>query len=233
MVRTSPQPKLVYVAQARHGVTQAQFTTRWREHAALGMCQARWRNVAKYLHCDPVLPEGSALAGLDVLQAAGIAVVQYRSEAARLAHIADEPARQTMKADELSTFAQPVARTALLTAEHLLKPGVDAAYRLFIFWKSAATGFQDGWLDFGAGQRITLAQSASITWAAQNLPVLPKLSRIDGLDADGIDEFASDDLQGLVELARYWTASCGLSAQASVAFMKAVVLHDLARAPDS
>ena len=219
-----PRPKLIYVAQAPGGVSQSHFTARWRQHAARGMRQARWRNVAVYLHCDPLPVE---LQCDPALATAGIAVVQYQSEANRLAHIADEAARQTMKADELLTFAKPVARTALLLTEHILKAGSIDGYRLFVFWQASAPDFAACWLAHGQYRSAELLRDERITFAAQNAPALPRDLRLEGLDCDGIDEFASTDLAVLRALAHDWLARSEVPGRAQFVLTRTVVLHDL------
>ena len=220
----STRPKLIYVAQAPDGVSQSRFTARWRQHAALGMRQARWRNVAMYLHCDPLPIERQCD---PALATAGIAVVQYLSEENRLAHIADESARQTMKADELLTFALPVARTALLLTERTLKAGSIDGYRLFVFWQASAPDFSASWLAHGQDQRAELLRDERITFAAQNAPALPRNLRLEGLDCDGIDEFASTDLSALRVLALGWMARAAVPGQAQFVLTRTVVLHDV------
>ena len=124
------RPKLIYLAQRHPGYSHEGFIQRWRQHAALGMSQPRWRNVARYLHCDRV--EGLPPT-LPSLECDGVAIVVYRSERAREAHIADEHARRIMKADELDTFAQPVADTSMLVREVVEREGPLDGFRLFLF----------------------------------------------------------------------------------------------------
>lgn len=220
----SPRPKLIYVAQAPGGVSQSHFTARWRQHAALGMRQARWRNVATYLHCDPLALE---LQCDPALATAGIAVVQYLSEANRLAHIADESARQTMKADELLTFAQPVANTALLLKERIIKASGIEGYRLFVFWQASGPDFAACWLAHGQDRSTDILRDETITFAAQNVPALTPDLRQGGLDCDGIDEFASTDLLALRALALGWQARSAVPGRAQFVLTRTVVLHDL------
>jgi len=98
------------------------------------MSQARWRNVALYLHCDRV---DGLTRSLPILVCDGVAIVVYRSEQARQAHVADEGARRTMKADELDTFAQPVAATSLLVRAKIERDGPPGEFRLFVFWPAS------------------------------------------------------------------------------------------------
>lgn len=123
------QPKLIYFAERRPDFDAATFRTRWRAHGASGMRLPRWRNVARYAQCDrievpPAIPGALAYDG--------VAVVLFKSEAARLAHIADPDGRIT-KADESETFARPVRETAALTQFcELLPHRADAHTRLFL-----------------------------------------------------------------------------------------------------
>src|SRR4029079_7161367 len=98
VVIAEDRPKLIYVAHRHPRYSHDEFIRRWRQHGSLGMSQPRWRNVALYLHCDQV---DGLTRSLPMLECDGVAIVVYRSEQARQAHIADEGARRTMKADEL------------------------------------------------------------------------------------------------------------------------------------
>lgn len=121
------------------------------------MSQARWRNVALYLHCDRV--EG--LTGdVPIVECDGVAIVVYRSEQARQAHIADEGARRIMKADELETFAQPVAMTSLLVRERIERDGPRGEFRLFVFWPAPGTADQaPNWQRLLAGRDVALTRN--------------------------------------------------------------------------
>ena len=131
VVIAEDRPKLIYVAHRHPRYSHDEFIRRWRQHGSLGMSQPRWRNVALYLHCDQV---DGLTRSLPILECDGVAIVVYRSDQARQAHIADEGARRIMKADELETFAQPVATTSLLVRERVERHGPFAEFRLFVFW---------------------------------------------------------------------------------------------------
>lgn len=108
-------PTLFYFAERHPRLDRAGFVARWRQHGALGMAMPRWRNIRRYAQCDGLPLPGMA-------DCDGIAVVTYKSEAHRLAHIADSAASRTMKADELETFARPVRSFAVLTEPETRRP---------------------------------------------------------------------------------------------------------------
>lgn len=124
MSSTDYQPKLIYLARRPPGLDRAGFISRWRQHGALGMSMPRWRNIARYLHCD-VDP---ATASHD-----GVGMIWHRSVEARRAHIADRSSRGAMESDEQATFAEPIVQCCLLTREEILlapPPPADAACKL-------------------------------------------------------------------------------------------------------
>ena len=179
-------PKLIYVAARHPRYGHDSFIARWRQHAALGMSQPRWRNVARYLHCDWIegLPES-----VPAMQCDGVAVVVYRSEQARQAHIADEGARRTMKQDELDTFAQPVANTSLLLRETVERPGPLDGFRLFVFWPV-------GSMDTALGPCGDLLQRADVGWT-RNEPA----GRVGASECARVDELTSPTVEPLCALA--------------------------------
>lgn len=201
---TSDRPKLLYVAQRQPRYTHAAFIARWRAHAALGMSQARWRNVALYLHCDRVegLPPRVPL-----LECDGVAIVVYRSEAARQAHIADEDARRTMKQDELDTFAQPVAHTSLLVREETVRGAPLDGFRLFVFWDAAPR-------EVDAGEP---AEGGLV----RNRPA----GRIGDFECGGVDEFVSAQAEPLCALAACLGDDPRVSGGARVVLTRTTVLH--------
>jgi hypothetical protein len=102
---------LIYRAERHPRFDRAGFRARWRAHAALGMSQRRWRNILRYNHCDPID---------DAAPWDGVALLWYRSEAARQAHLADAEAGSIMRTDEAETFARPVRGFATLVEEHVV-----------------------------------------------------------------------------------------------------------------
>jgi hypothetical protein len=196
------RPKLIYVAHRHPRYSHEEFIRRWRQHAALGMSQSRWRNVALYLHCDRV---DGLTRSLPILECDGVAIVVYRSEPARQAHIADEGARRTMKADELDTFAQPVATTSLLVRETPQRPPRSGAarrlppgggverdgprddFRLFVFWPSASTDQARYAERLVAGADVALTRNRPASdighrpWASIDELASPSVEKLDAL----------------------------------------------------
>lgn len=222
-----PQPKLIYLAQRRRDLNPAAFTARWRQHAALGMSQPRWRNVERYLHCDTIRGLSH---GLPEIDSDGVAIVVFHDEASRQNHIAEEASRVVMKTDERETFAQPVAHTTLLTHEHIIKPGPVGDYKLFVFWEANDEGqdFLPAWRASGQHWLTRLCDLNDIG-VVQNRPVQARPERLAGLHCDGIDEISSPDPTGLQLLAQEWVHSVHLPARAQMVLTRAVVLHDKPR----
>jgi hypothetical protein len=203
---SSEQPKLIYIAQRHPRCAPGEFTHRWRQHAALGMSQPRWSNVARYLHCDRV--EGP-LPGVPTTECDGVAIVAYRSEAHRRAHIATEEARRTMKADELHTFAQPVSQTSLLTQEQIVCLAISETFRLFVFWTSDSPQFEFAWDAAAIRWRGSLARDVGLL---RNKP-----SGAPGeFRCAGIDELMASKPEPLCELARRWEHGSQLPGVASM-----------------
>jgi hypothetical protein len=126
------QPKLIYLTRRHPGLTRSGFTARWRQHGALGMSRPRWKNIARYVHCD-VLDEGS-----DAYD--GIGLIWHRSPQHRAAHLADTDSRLDMERDEQATFARPIVEDCLLAAETLVQRiavAEDDARTLFAFFAVA------------------------------------------------------------------------------------------------
>jgi hypothetical protein len=180
------RPKLIYVATRHPRYSHDNFIARWRQHAALGMSQPRWRNVARYLHCDRIegLPDS-----VPSMQCDGVAVVVYRSERARQAHIADESARRTMKQDELDTFAQPVVNTSLLLREKVERPGPLDGPRLFVFWPA-------GSVETALARCGDLLQGPDLGWT-RNEPA----ARVGAWECARVDELTSATVEPLCALA--------------------------------
>jgi hypothetical protein len=201
---TTDRPKLIYVAQRHPRYTHEAFIQRWRQHAALGMSQARWRNVALYLHCDRIdgLPPG-----VPTIECDGVAIVVYRSEQARQAHVADETARRTMKQDELDTFAQPVAHTSLLLREEIERPGPLDGYRLFVFWSDMVRDIEPSNAEVGL---------------THNHPA----GRIGDFECARVDEITSASVEPLCALAARIPDELQGTSGARLVLTRTVVLHN-------
>lgn len=143
----TPHPKLLYFAERHPSFDPAGFRARWRQHGALGMALPRWRNIWRYAQCDAVAPPAS---GLEALTCDGVALVWYRSEETRQAHIADRSGSVT-KEDERETFAQPVARCAVLTDECVFKTGGMRRHKLFVAAYRAPSLSRVEFLDLWSG----------------------------------------------------------------------------------
>ena len=217
---SSEQPKLIYIAQRHMRYAPGEFTRRWRQHAALGMSQPRWRNVALYLHCDRI--EGLP-SGVPTIDCDGVAIVVYRSEAHRLAHIAADESRRTMKADELDTFAHPVAQTALLTQEQKVRPPIGEIFRLFAFWDSDSLQFDYAWDAAALRWQDSLKRDVGLV---RNKPAgAPGEFR-----CAGIDELMASHPEPLCELAERWEQNSQLPGVARMILTRSVILHDQSQA---
>lgn len=222
LMTVDDRPKLLYIARRHPSMAPDAFVPRWREHAALGKSQPRWRNVALYLH-------GDAIAGLDghagQIAADGVAVVMYRSEAARQAHLADEAARRLMKADELQTFDRPVARTSLLVQAQTLHPLHRDGPRLFVFWQTKVDVFEMAW------QVLSSTVEHLRAHAAMGHVRNRVTASLGGLACDGVDEYSCSKVEPLCELAERLAAAMGHAAVPNFLLTRIVVLHDLPDTP--
>jgi hypothetical protein len=113
------QPKLIYLARRNPALSPEAFMARWRQHGALGMSLPRWRNIARYVHCDVLCAPGSP-PELDSSYD-GVGLIWHRSPRARAAHLADTSSRATMEQDEARTFAAPIVTSCVLTRETILQ----------------------------------------------------------------------------------------------------------------
>lgn len=187
---TDVRPKLIYRAERHPRFDQAGFTERWRRHGRLGMSQARWaRNIARYRHCDPIEP---ARAPRDC---AGIALLWYKSEAARLNHVADESARAVMRPDELDTFARPVKEFSALLDEAVLAPApaLEGSAAAFVFLRAGAVPVAGGRIalgDWASARRTALAALPGFRGYTLNLPRGDSAALGFGLTFNAIEEIA-------------------------------------------
>lgn len=222
----TPHPKLIYFAERHPSFDPAAFAARWRQHGALGMSLPRWRNILRYAQCDPVpLPA----AGLEPLACDGVALVWYRSEATRLAHIADRSGSVT-KADEAETFARPVARFALLTDEIIFKQGKPRRHKLFVAVRRAAplrpAEFLDLWSGaFGPRMAAAIGSFDPLGSYIQNHARPPGDGIASGFEADCIDEISVKDPAGFLDRLRTELARAPLAASARVILTDETVLH--------
>jgi len=171
------QPKLIYLARRPPGLDRAEFTSRWRQHGALGMSMPRWRNIARYLHCDvdPATPSHD-----------GVGMIWHRSVEARHAHIADRSSRGAMESDEQATFAEPIVQCCLLTRERVLlapPPPTDAACKLVRVISALADGHCVGAL---AGLADAGLQPLGLV---NNLPLPPDQVEAWGIRCKQVEEW--------------------------------------------
>ncbi|NLR41609.1 EthD domain-containing protein [Novosphingobium sp. ERN07] len=138
------QPKLIYLIRRHPAFTRADWTARWRQHAALGMSLPRWKNVARYVHGDVVEPRAGQHAYL--ADHDGVGLIWHRSLTHRAAHFADTSSQAVMVADEAETFADWIANHCLSAREEVLIAPSDAAVvKLMCFlWDDAAVARPDG-----------------------------------------------------------------------------------------
>jgi len=221
------QPKLIYLARRNPALSRTDFVARWRRHGALGMSRPRWRNIARYVHCDvldPPAPTPAVDPGYDA-----IGMVWHRSPAARAAHLADTDSRLQMEQDELETFARPIVETCLLAREHMLlaPPAASAtAVKLTRFLQATDDARSPGEAftpEFVATRHRELAAAgASVRGHLLDLPLPPERGAAWGLRCAAIEEFWFDGLEAAE------AAACRLTADpvapASVAVLTNEVL---------
>ncbi len=187
------RPKLIYFASRHPAFDRPAFIARWRQHAALGMAMPRWRNIHRYLHCD-ALPLPAI--GLAPLSCDGVAIVTYRSEEARLAHVADRSAGPLLKQDELETFDRPVREVSLLTDSLRVLPATPGTPTLFLRLHRAATlaptVFRSRWRD-ELGPRLAERLARIGAGYCQNHGRPLVAADPAPLLCDAVDEIACDD----------------------------------------
>jgi hypothetical protein len=228
------QPKLVYLARRNPALSRAAFVARWRKHGALGMSRPRWRNIARYVHCDvldPPAPTAAVDAGWDA-----IGLIWHRSIAARAAHLADTDSREQMERDELETFARPIVECCLLARECvLLAPGADTdatatatAIKLTRFlWAGDDPPALDQASDpaIAAARRAALAAlGAAPRGQVLDLPLPPERGASWGLDCTAVEEWWFEDLTAADRAAR-WFAATTVAPRATTVLTNEVRLH--------
>ena len=228
MEPATPHPKLIYFAERHAAFGPAEFAARWRRHGALGMSLPRWRNILRYAQCDPVpLPA----AGLEALPCDGVAMVWYRSEATRQAHIADRSGSVT-KADEAETFARPVARFALLTDEVIFKLGEPRRRKLFIAVRRAEplrpTEFLDLWSGAFGPRLATAIGTLDPRGSYIQNHARPAAEGAAGFEADCIDEISVKDPVGFLDRLQAELARAPLAASVRAVLTDETVLYQAA-----
>lgn len=181
------EPKLIYLTRRRRGLTRAGFRDRWRQHAALGMSRPRWKNIARYMHCDVLDDSGHD----------GIGLIWHRSPAHRAAHLADTSSRLDMERDETETFVRPIVADCLLAREHVLAPARTAlgtALRLFRFMDDAPADTDAALAAATARSQQLAAGSITTRGHVLNITLPPERPPHWGLRYAQIEEWRCDDL---------------------------------------
>jgi hypothetical protein len=208
------QPKLIYLTKRHPTLSREAFTRRWRQHGALGMSLPRWRNIARYVHCDvlrPQTPTADLDSGYD-----GVGLIWHRSPQARAAHVADTSSRLTMERDEAETFALPIVNSCLLAREVVLARRADAAgssVKLTCFIKalpsSAAQTLVRSRIDMAAELSARIAAGPGLRGGyVINAPLPAPNAAGWGLEADCVEEWWFDDERSAVRVAPILRRAC-------------------------
>lgn len=198
MSHDSFEPKLIYLTRRHPALSRAGFTARWREHGALGMSRPRWKNIARYVHCDIMLPPEGCAAELSDHD--GIGIIWHRSPAHRAAHLADTTSRAEMEADERISFAEPIINVCLIAREKVLHtpPAAGTAVKLTRFiWKpmQPQSGPMPTGVDDSAIPRFSLGHVV-------NQPLPAERGSHWGLDCDWVEELWFADVAQAIDEAR-------------------------------
>ena len=155
--------KLIYLARRNPAFDRADWTARWRQHGALGMSLSRWRNVARYVHCDLIEPRPDQRHYLGDHD--GIGLIWHHSIAHRDAHFADTTAQAVMVRDEAETFARPIALDCLAATEQVVlpPPGDGTLIKLTAFRRDTASTATPGDAK-GHVRNVTLPHPDGGTW---------------------------------------------------------------------
>jgi uncharacterized protein (TIGR02118 family) len=129
--------KMIYLAERNPRLTREAWVTRWRQHGAFCRTLPIWDHICHYEQCVAV--DGDEFAATSASGAQprhawdGVGMIWFWSMEA-LGRAVEEPTRPQLDADELETFSGPVAPTALLAREAVLrdKGGVGAKVIAFI-----------------------------------------------------------------------------------------------------
>jgi hypothetical protein len=178
------QPKLLYLARRNPALSLKAFTARWRQHGTLGMSLPRWRNIARYVHCDVLRVPGTPPelgSSYD-----GVGLIWHRSPQARAAHLADASSRTTMEQDETETFAAPIVASCVLAREAvLIAPRRSGRARKLICFRHGTP------LPDGCAERVYQSLAAAgvrVCGHVVNMPLAPERDPW-GLDVAQIEEW--------------------------------------------
>ncbi len=144
--------KRAYLVRRNPRLTAEEFPRRWKQHSDLGQSfpdvVARNQRVV-YCLANKALGERIGASG----EYDGVGLLWLRSPEALEAANADPTAIPTMRADELKVFHQHVFNSAVLTEEHVLRPGADGKVAVLSFVRRrpglSREAFQKAWLAAG------------------------------------------------------------------------------------
>jgi len=122
------RPKVIYLARRNKELSAEAFVERWKKHGQLAMSLPVWRNMWRYIHCDPI-KVGQTSARWD-----GVGLVWYRSWEALASIAAETSLRQPLLDDELLTFSDHVRNTAILTEETVVRDGPETDHKMMVFY---------------------------------------------------------------------------------------------------
>ena len=163
------------------------------------MAQARWTNILRYAHCDPLDPAS---------RWDGVALLWYRDEAARLAHVSDAAARATMRADEAATFARPVREfSTLLDGAHATGDDRGPVRNFVFLWRAPGLDratFQRRLADGAAARRAMLGRIPGFRGMALDLARDEAALQGFGLDCDAIEESGWESPEAVPPPAASW-----------------------------
>jgi hypothetical protein len=141
--------KRAYLVRRNPRLTAEEFPKRWKQHSDLGRTfpdvVARNQRVVYCLANKALGERIGASREYD-----GVGLLRLRSPEALDGENADPTAIPTMRADELKVFHQHVFNSAVLTEEHILKPGADGKVAVLSFVRRrlglSREAFQAAWL---------------------------------------------------------------------------------------
>jgi hypothetical protein len=141
--------KLIYLAKRKPGFTFDQFVRRWRMHGARGMEQSLWEKALGYVQAEPILPPPFASASSEY---DAVASFILRDDAFDVPPIREEGA--AMAADELETFAGPIAMVSLWVREERLVEGGLGGHTAFLFFADPVAARRTAERAATAGDRL-------------------------------------------------------------------------------
>ena len=198
------QPKLIYLARRNPALSRGDFVLRWRQHAALGMSRPRWRNIARYVHCDVLHPHSSPASVEDAHD--GIGLIWHRSADARAAHLADTSSRLQMEQDEAETFREPIVNCCLVAREQVLHappPPIAGTVKLTRFWRPGGRESLTLAGSGGAAGSALMREHRHIIGHVINVPLPPERGDCWGLRCSVVEELWFSDQAAALGV---WTA---------------------------